>query len=141
MADSYSLALQKALIAHLRADAGMQALVAGRVFGSITEGNAYPFAIIGGKVARPMRSDCGKAAMVTFSIEGHAKPPLADGSAPATMADRIGEAAVAALEGATLTVAGFEMVTLRWVTGPTTAPATDGQTYESVTAFSTLLDG
>ena len=136
MADGYALALQSALVAHLKADSGASSLVGARVYDQPPDNAQRPFLRIGGIVPRPLRSDCGTAATVTFSIEAHSRPATS-GRVEAT---RCAEAVVTALDGAALAVTGFNVVTMRWIT-QTVEQDADGKSYTAIVAFSTILDG
>lgn len=56
---SHERALQKALIAHLRADEAMQALLGDRVWDGAPEAAACPHLLIGRSESRPLRADGG----------------------------------------------------------------------------------
>lgn len=136
MARGYALALQAALIATLNADADIVALVGARVYDEPPQKAQRPYIRIGGIEPRPLRSDCGRAATVTFGIEAHSRPDTS-GRGEAT---KCAEAIVAALDEAPLTVADFTVVQLHWLTQDVTRDA-DGKGYTAIAAFSTILDG
>jgi hypothetical protein len=135
MADSYALELQVALVALLGADAGVTALVSDRIYDEPPQHVTRPYVRIGGIEPRPVRSDCGQAADVVFGIEVYSRPD--SGRVEAT---RCGEAIVAALDGASLSVTGFTAVYCRWMT-QTIDRDSDGGGYSAIVAFETLLDG
>lgn len=135
MADRYALALQKALVARLKAEIGVTALVSGRVYDEPPQAVTRPFIRIGGIEVVPLRADCVSAATVTFGIEAHSRPVA--GRVEAT---RCIEAVVAALDGFALSVTGYTTVTLRWRTS-TATQEDDGQSYTAVAAFTAVLDG
>ncbi len=136
MADSYALALQKSLVAALKADAGVTALVGARVYDQPPQTATRPYIRIGGIEPRPLRTDGKSAASLTFAIEAHSRP-LTSGRVEAT---RCAEAIVAALNEAALTVAGFDTVQVHWQT-QTVAQDSDGESYTAIAAFTALLDG
>jgi len=136
MADGYALALQKALVAALKADSDVAALVGARVYDQPPQKAVRPFVRIGGIEPRPLRSDCGTAATVTFGIEAHSRPTKS-GRVEAT---KCAEAIVAAIDGAALTVTGFTLVQLHWIT-QTVAQDADGEGYTAITAYSAIIDG
>ena len=136
MPDSYALALQKALVTALKADAGITALVGARVYDQPPQSAARPFIRIGGIEPRPIRTDGKAAAGVTFGVEVHSRPVTA-GRVEAT---RCAEAIVAVLDDAALAVAGFDVVQLHWLT-QTVSQGEDGKSYAAIVAFSTILDG
>ena len=135
MADSYALALQKALVLALKADADVSALVSTRVYDEPPESVTYPYVRIGGIEPSPVRTDGKSASEVTFGIEAHSRP--ASGRVECT---RIAEAVVAALNETSLVVTGFTTVMVHWVT-QTVARDSDGQSYSGTIVFRTLLDG
>jgi len=136
MADGYALALQKAAVAALKSDSAITALVGMRVYDQPPQGAQRPYIRIGGIEPRPLRSDCGRAAAITFGIEAHSRP-VKSGRVEAT---KCAEAIVAALESAPLTVTGFTLVRLHWLTQDVTQDS-DGQSYTAIVAFSAILDG
>lgn len=135
MPESYALELQASLVAALKADSDVAALVAARVYDTPPQSATRPFVGIGGIEPRPVRSDCGRAASVTFSIEAHSRSEA--GRVEATLC---AEAIVAALDEAPLTVDGFTLVNLHWE-GQTVARDTDGEGYLAIVAFTAMLDG
>lgn len=56
---SHERALQKALVAHLRADAALQALLDDRVWDAAPEAPTCPHLLIGRGESRPLRADGG----------------------------------------------------------------------------------
>lgn len=138
MADGYALALHKGVVAALRADAGIAALVADRVYDEPPETPTRPYVRLGNIEPQPLRTDCGKAANVAFSIETYSRP-VTSGKVEAT---RIAEAVVAALDEAedSVTVEGFTLVKLHWMT-QTVGRDTDGKSYTAIVGFDARLDG
>ncbi|UOA23596.1 hypothetical protein DSM110277_02025 [Sulfitobacter pontiacus] len=136
MADRYALALQKALVAKLKADAGVVALVGARIYDQPPQAALRPYIRIGGIEPRPVRTDGKAAANLTFGIEAHSRP-VTSGRVEAT---KCAEAIVTALDDATLTVTGFDVVQVHWQTQTLTQDS-DGQSYTAIVAFDTLLDG
>lgn len=137
MPDSYALALQAGLVAALKADTGVSALVGTRVYDEPPQMVTRPYVRIGGIEPRPVRTTCGSAADVAFSIEVYSRPN--SGRVEAT---RIAEAVVAALDEneAGVTVSGHTLVKLHWI-GQTVGRDEDGQSYTAIVAFDTLIDG
>lgn len=136
MAD-YALGLQVGLVAALKADAGVAALVAGRIYDEPPQVVTFPYIRLGGIDPRPVRTDGRSAARVAFSIEIHSRP-----NAGRVEATRIAGAVRGALDEqeASVTVEGYEVVRLQWMT-QTAARAGDGQSYLAIIAFEALLDG
>lgn len=56
---SHELALQKALIAHLRADSATQALLGDRIWDAAPSAPSYPHLLIGRSESRPVAADGG----------------------------------------------------------------------------------
>ena len=70
VADGYALAMQAAIVAALKADTDLSALVGARVYGRrVPDAAQRPYVWINNIVVRDVRSDCGKAALVTFGVE------------------------------------------------------------------------
>lgn len=135
MADGYALSLQSAVVAALKADAGVSALVGGRVYGTPPQSAVRPFVGVGGFIPRPVRSSCGAAARVEFSIEASSRS-VSSG----TEATRCAEAVVAALDDAPLSLSGFALVYLHWQ-GQDVTRDKDGTGHTAVILFEALLDG
>ncbi len=136
MAD-YAQALQKGVADALKADAGVAALVGSRVYDEPPQGVTFPYVRLGNVDAYPLRSQCGSAADMVFSVEVHSRPN--SGRVEAT---RIAEAVVDAMNEneAAVTVAGFTLVYLHWVT-TTVGRDDDGESYAAIVAFNARLDG
>lgn len=133
MADGPALALQKALIARLRADAGIVALVAARVFDEPPQGVAFPYIRLGTFDVQALRMDCHTDTDIMFSIEAHSRP-----IAGRVQVTRIAEAIRTALDGADLTVTGFSVDWCQWMTHSVTRDA-DGKSYVATVAFQASL--
>lgn len=133
MADGPALALQKALIAHLRAAAPLVALVGVRVYDEPPPSVTFPYVRLGGLDASPLRMDCYTDTDITFAVEVHSRPIA--GKVEAT---RIAEAVRYALDDASLTATGFTVDWCRWLT-QAVSRAPDGQTYIATVAFEASL--
>ncbi len=137
MADGYALAMQAALLAALKADVDLTALVGARVYGrNVPDTAVRPYVWINNIVVRDVRSDCGQAATVTFGVESVSRSE----SAPDVEASRCAEAVNAALDKSPLSVSGFDLVQIHRIT-ETSGDASDGKSFEVVSAYSALLDG
>lgn len=135
MAEGPSIELQRALVALLKADAGVASRVADRVYDEPPQPVGYPFVRIGNIDVRPLRtSGTPVASDILFSIEAHSRPD--QGRVEAT---RIGEAVRTALDDAALAVAWHNA---RWVdfVAMTTVRAADGKSYQTNVAFQATLD-
>lgn len=137
MADGYALALQAGIVAAIKADSGVSDLVSSRVYDEPPQGVVRPFVRIGEIEPQALRTQGKRAANVAFSVQCHSRP--LSGRVEAT---RIAEAVVSALseQEEAVTVAGFDLVKLHWMT-TTTGRDDDGQSYLSIVAFDALIDG
>lgn len=134
MADGPSLALQKAVIAALKADAGVSALVGARVYDEPPQNVTFPYVRYGTDDLAPLRmsGDCVDDD-IAFSVEVHSRPV-----AGRVEAKRIAQAVREALDDQTLTVAGFTLEWLQYTTQAITRAA-DGETYVATIAFEAAL--
>lgn len=134
MADDASLALQKAVIAALRADAGVAALVGAKVYDEPPHGVTPPYVRYGTDNLAPLRmsGDCVDED-IAFSVEVHSRPV-----AGRVEAKRIAQAVREALDDQALTVTGFTLEWLQYTTQSITRAA-DGETYIAVIAFEAAL--
>lgn len=133
MADGPALALQAALVARLKANAGVTDLVAARVYDQPPDAVVFPYIRIGTIDLRPLRmSDCTDEDIV-LSIECHSRPV-----AGRVEAARIAHAVRLALDDAALSVTGY---TLDWCQFMTQAVsrAADGKSYIATLAFEAAL--
>lgn len=146
MADDYDLALQRGVVAALKADGRVAALVGGRIYDEPPHSAdlGFSYVRIGGIEPRPLRTDCGAAAEVAFSVECYSRPGDGDGSGPQ---GRVGCARLAAAVKAALDenevgvqVGGLTLVKLHW-TGTTVDREPDGASYLGIVLFDTLIDG
>lgn len=134
MVNGPALALQAALVAALRADAGVTALVAQRVYDEPPQDVVFPYFRIGTLDLRPLRlsGDCTDEDLM-FSIEGHSRP-----TAGRVEAARLAHAARLALDGKALTLAGYTLDWIDWQTQAVTRAA-DGKSYIATVAFEAAL--
>ena len=136
MADGYALALQKAVYSHLSANAELAAIVGVSIGGRALDEWQRPYVIIfEGRTVRPIRSDCGAAATVTFSIVAHAHPDFGK-----TQAENCRDIIVESLDKASLSPLPYDLVRLQYVTD-TIDMDNDGASYSAIVAFEALLDG
>lgn len=133
MADGPDLALQVALVAALKANAGVASLVGARVYDEPPQHVIFPYVRIGMMDLRPLRlSDCTDEDIM-FSIEAHSRPV-----AGRVEAGRIANAVRVALDGATPSVTGYTLDWIDWQTQAVTR-ATDGKSYIATIAFEAAL--
>lgn len=137
MADGFESALQKGLIAALKANAGINDLVGSRVYDTPPQGVKFPYLRLRNFNSAPWDTDGTVGHVVTFALEAHSRPPKRG----STESKHIKEAAVATLHQGeeVVTVAGFELVELIYLTS-TNEEATDGKSYVDRMAFQAHLD-
>lgn len=136
MADGPALALQKALIDFLKADAGIAALVGARVYDEPPEPVTRPFVRLGNVEVQPLRASGCVTTIATFSVEAHSRP--IQGRIEAT---RIAEAIVAALDdaGGSLSPVGFVVPWCDYLVQIVIRDS-DGKSYAANVAFEAALD-
>jgi len=101
-------ALQKAMLARLKADPALDALLAGRVFDQAPEGAETPNLVIGRCESRPVAAaDCGVEQRLTLTVVSR--------FAGMEEAKAVAAAVRACLEDATLEADGVRTATLRTV--------------------------
>jgi hypothetical protein len=133
VADGPALALQKALVAHLRADAPLVALVGARVYDEPPPAVTFPYVRLGGLDASALRMDCFTDTDITFAVEVHSRSVA--GKVEAT---RVAEAVRYALDDASLSATGFTVDWCQWLTQAVTR-APDGQSHIATVAFEASL--
>lgn len=130
MANDIAELLQSAIIARLRADTSLTALVAQRVYDQPMQSVVLPYVRIGNLDVAAERIGCHVDDAITFSIEVHSRPEKGG----RVEALRIASAVRAALDDAPLVLTGYSLDWLDFVT-QTVARAGDGKTYLAVLAF------
>ncbi|ATG47598.1 hypothetical protein CEW89_08425 [Celeribacter ethanolicus] len=96
---SASFALQKAIVAALRANSGVTSLISDRVYDDVAEADAYPCISLGPSFFSPERQDCFKRRMETVQIDVWDQSQLKK-----EPCKRICDAVVAALDMANLSL-------------------------------------
>lgn len=99
-----SLELQSAIVAALKANPAVAALVAGRVYDEVPSGATKPYVTLGQPQVLPDRADCIDGADVNFPIHGWAAGPQS------VIVKRLGKAIAAALDNASLSLSGHRAV-------------------------------
>jgi len=134
MADGPDLALQVAIVARLKAHASVTALVGQRVYDEPPQGVTFPYIRIGTFDLSPLRlsGDCTDEDLV-LSIECHSRPV-----AGRVEAGRMAHAVRMALDGASLSVAGYTFEWLDW-TAQAVSRAPDGKSYIATVAFTAAM--
>ena len=74
LADS-SLPLQKAIVARLRADAGVSAIIVDRVYDAVPTAAVMPYVSFGSFQVLPEQADCAEGVGVVIQLDGWAKGP------------------------------------------------------------------
>lgn len=135
MADGAALALQKAVVGALKSDAALFTLVGSRVYDEPPQGVSRPYVRIGTMETRPSRTSCGTDYDLDYSVECHSRPE----GAGRVEAQRVADAVLAALDGASLTVTGF---TACWndFSAMSVIRDTDGRSYVATVVFEAALD-
>jgi predicted NBD/HSP70 family sugar kinase len=95
VADS-SLPLQKAVVAVLKADAGVAAIVNGRVYDGVPNNAVMPYVSLGPFQVLPEDADCSEGVTVLMQIDGWAGGP------DSVQVKRLGAAAAKVLQNAEL---------------------------------------
>lgn len=129
MADGPELLLQAALVARLRADAAVSALVGARVYDDPPDGAPLPLIRIGNIDMAADRIGCFVDAAFTFSIECHSRS-----LAGRVEATRIAAAVRAAVDDAPLVLPGYTLDWCDYLTQSVTR-GPDGKSYIAVVAF------
>ena len=134
MADGPALALQAAVIAALRTDPGVAALVGARVYDEPPQDGAFPYIRYGTDNLAPLRlsGECVDED-IAFSVEVHSRPV-----AGRVEAKRIAHAVRAALDDQGLILPGFRLDWLNYTT-QAISRASDGESYIATIAFEAAL--
>ncbi|TNF19143.1 MAG: DUF3168 domain-containing protein [Rhodobacteraceae bacterium] len=128
--------LQRGLVAALKADSGVAALVAGRVWDEPKARPTHPYVRIGTIEVQPYRTTGCRAWLATFAIESHSRPQQGR-----VEAARIGAAVIAALNEneAALSVTGLIVSRLHFLT-ESTGPGRTERSKQSNALFEVVLD-
>lgn len=131
MAQDSSLLLRQAIVAHLKADAGLLALVAADdVHGERSGANPnFPFTRYGVADVLPEKAQCWDGMRVAFPIHSFSKSPFTD------EVHGINAALAAALDGTVLTLDDGGKAHVRW-TGSTILPdPTESDVFHGIARF------
>ena len=131
-ADS-SLPLQAAIVARLKANTALNAVVHGRVYDRAPDDAETPYVQIGEAEVTPFRAQCMRGVSQFLSIT-----TWADGHLASVDVKRMNDAIVASLDEQSFPVAGHIIQTLSWVRtrGPFRDP--DGVTRQGVNEFTCI---
>lgn len=136
MADGYALATQVAIVAALKANAGVTALVGQRIYDEPPTGVTFPYIRISSIEPAAWDTDCTEGATVQIGLHVHSQS--AQGRVEAV---RIAEAVQAALHRneAAMTVTGFNLIEMIFQTYVTDRDP-EGRGFTSRMAFQALLE-
>lgn len=129
-----SLELQKAIVARLKADAGVTALVGQKIYERVPAGAEFPYVTLTTGQVIPERADCYKGYEVFRQIDVWSR---AVGSPEA---QRIAMAIESALDGAPLSLAGYRLHELTLEASPYPLTDPDGITTHIPLTFRALID-
>jgi hypothetical protein len=128
-----SLELQKAIVARLKADAGVVALVGQRIYDQPPIAPVFPYISLGPDQTLPDRADCYDGSEVNLQVDAWSR------AVGFPEVKRIAEAARAALQDAPLSLAGHRLVDLTFVDGRTLRDP-DGLTSHAAMTFRALTE-
>jgi hypothetical protein len=128
-----SLPMQAAIVARLKANGAVSAIVEGRVFDAVPTRAAKPYVNLGQPQVIPDKATCVDGAEVSYPVHGWAEGPQS------VEIKQLGAAVVAALDEIELTVTGhrlvvFELEQLQYLDDP------DGITKHFVAVFRALTE-
>lgn len=136
MADGFGLALQKGLVAALKADSGVTALVSTRIYDDPPQDVTFPYVRIGDIQEVPADTLCDVGSEVIVDIRAYSRP-----NSGKVEVSRVSAAIFDALhrQEAAVTVASYALIELRR-DAMTTRRGADGRTWESVSVFRAMLE-
>jgi hypothetical protein len=99
-----SLELQAAIVAKLKADAGVLAVVGTRIYDEVPNNPTFPYISLGDNQVLPDKADCIDGTEIFWQIDGWARDPTFP------MVKQISKAVVAALDDQNITVSGYAVI-------------------------------
>ena len=99
-----SLELQAGIVAKLKADAGVQAIVGTRVYDHVPPGPTFPYISYGDSQVLPDKADCIDGVEVFVQLDGWSR----NGTYPEVK--QVSKAIVAALDDQAITVSGYSVI-------------------------------
>ena len=99
-----SLELQTAIVTKLKADSGVMAVVADRIYDNVPPTATFPYLSRGDSQVLPDDADCIDGSEITFSIDGWSR------SISVPECKQLSKAVVAALDDQPITVNGYDVV-------------------------------
>jgi hypothetical protein len=136
MADDYALALQKALVGALNADAAVLAATGGRIYDEPPQNAVYPYLMIGDISPNAFDTDNTEGAEVQIGLEAYSQ--AATGRVEAVAIAEAVKAALHRQEGA-LSVTGFNVVEIIFQTYSASRSGT-GRGYSSRISLQATLE-
>lgn len=136
MADGYALATQVAIVAALKADAGVTALVGQRIYDEPPAGVTFPYIHFSSVEPAAWDTTCTQGATVQIGLQAHSRDT--QGRVKATQVAEAVQAALHRNEGA-LTVEGFNLIEMIFQTYVVDRDA-EGRGYTTRMAFQALLE-
>lgn len=127
-----SLELQTAVVTKLKADSGVAAIVANRIYDFVPPDADFPYVSIADSQVLPDKADCIDGTEISFGIDGWSR------SKTIPEVKQISKAIVAALDDKDLTVSGyaavvFELQSISYLRDP------DGLTRHVAISFRALI--
>jgi hypothetical protein len=136
MADGFGLALQKGILAALRANSGVTALVSTRIYDEPPQNVTFPYMRFGEIQPSAFDTDTTEGSIVGLSVEAHSRS--ASGRVEATqMVEAVKEALHR--QEASVTVTGHTLVELIFQTYSVTRDD-EGRGYTAVIALQAMLE-
>jgi hypothetical protein len=128
-----SLELQKAVVARLKADAGVTALVGQRIYDRVPPDAVFPSVSLGPEQTAPSRADCYDGREITFQVDVWSR------AVGFPEVKRIAEAVRAALQDAPLSLTGHRLLDITF-TEARTFRDPDGLTSHSAMTFQAITE-
>src|SRR5215207_1980540 len=128
-----SLELQKALVARLRGDTGVAALVGTRIYDQPPPEPVYPYISLGPDQILPSRADCYDGSEITLQVDAWSR------SVGYPEVKRIADAIRASLNDAPLVLAGQRLVDI-YESETRTLRDPDGATSHAAISFRALTE-
>lgn len=135
MPADHSLALRRAVVAHLAADAGIGSIVGARVYGeAVPDPVVWPFVRVGLMLPVPFEATCLDGMEATFAVSGFAKGPDAQN------AYGLGALIQLALDGADLALSldAAHAVSIDWTTSQTVRDTGEADAYQAIVQFNAV---
>jgi|SRR6185369_14925886 len=99
-----SLELQAALVAKLKGDSGVQAVVGTRIYDEVPNNPTFPYISLGDNQVIPDKADCIDGSEIFWQIDGWARDPAFP------RCKQIAKAVTAALDEVDLSISGYTLI-------------------------------